>query len=65
MGIDDLKDPLAQIVQHKKMAEGQNGGLIWDAITDQFDAGKAAHGGTSISTSSIAGSLSEYHYCER
>jgi len=44
MGFDGFKDLLAQIVFLKQMAEGQDRGHIWDAITDQFDTGKAAHG---------------------
>ena len=43
MGFDGLKDLLAQIMLLQQVAEGQDRGLIRDAITNQLDAGKAAH----------------------
>ncbi len=45
MGIDRLKDLLAQLVLLKQVPEGQDRGLVLDSVTDQIDAGKAAHGG--------------------
>ena len=44
VGFDGFKDLLAQIVLLHQVAEGQDRGLVRDAISDQFDAGKAAHG---------------------
>jgi len=45
VGFDCLKDLFAQIVLLQQMPEGQDRGLIRNPIADQFDAGKAAHGG--------------------
>ena len=39
------KDLFAKLVLLQQVAEGQDRGLIRDPITDQLDAGKAAHGG--------------------
>lgn len=40
-----LKDQLPQLVFLQQVAEGQDRRLIRDPVTDQLDAGKAAHGG--------------------
>lgn len=45
MGFDGFKNLLAQLVLLQKVAEGQDRCLIRDSITDQLDAGKAAHRG--------------------
>jgi hypothetical protein len=45
VGFDRLKDLLAQLMFFQQMAEAQDRSLIRDSVTDQLDAGKAAHGG--------------------
>jgi hypothetical protein len=73
VGVDNLivevfceaVDLFAQIMPLKQMAEAQDRGLIRDPIADQLNARKTGMVGTSIKASSIAGSLSEYHSCNR
>jgi len=43
VGFDGLKDLLAQFMLLQRVAEGQDRGFNRDAITDQLDAGNAAH----------------------
>ena len=59
MGFDGLKDLLAQIMLLQQVAEGQDRGLIRDAITSLISSMPAKRRivGVSISASSIAGSL--------
>ena len=45
VSLDGLKDFLPQLVLLQQVAKGQDCGLIRDPVTDQLDAGKAAHGG--------------------
>jgi hypothetical protein len=45
VGFNGLKNMLTQSVLLKQVAEGEDRGLIRDSITDQLDAGKAAHRG--------------------
>ena len=45
VGFESLKDLLVQLVLLQQMAEGQDRRLIRDLVTDQLDAGQAAHGG--------------------
>ncbi len=45
VGFDGLKDLVAQLMLLQKVAEGQDGRLNRDPVTDQLDTGKAAHGG--------------------
>ena len=45
VSFNGLKDLLAQLVLLQQVAEGQDRGLIRDPVTDQLNAGKAAHGG--------------------
>jgi hypothetical protein len=42
---DGLKNLLTQPVLLQQVAKGQDHRLIWDLITGQLDADKAAHGG--------------------
>lgn len=44
VGADDLKDLLTQAELILQVAEGQDRRLIRDPVSDQVDAGKAAHG---------------------
>ena len=64
MGFDGLNDLVAQLMLLQKVAQGQDGRLIRDPVTDQLDTGKVAHGRDLDQASSIAGSLSEYR-CSR
>ena len=57
MGIDDLKDLLAQLVLLQQMAEGEDRHLIRDLVTDQLDTFKAPHNRHLIRGSSFVGSL--------
>ena len=43
MGFDGLQDLLAQLVLLQQVAKGQDRRFIRDPVTDQLDAGKAAH----------------------
>ena len=58
-------DPFAQLVILKQVVEGQDRGIIWESIAYLLDAGKAALGRYITRASSIAGSLSKYHWCNR
>jgi len=44
MGVDFLKDPLAEPVGLEKMAELANGGLIGDGFVPEVDSDEAPHG---------------------
>ena len=45
MSLDGLKDLLAKIMLLQQVTEGQDCVFIRDPVTDQLDAGKAAHRG--------------------
>ena len=65
VGLDRLEDFLPQVVLLEQMPDAEIRYLIRDLFADQFDAGETPHGGTSISASSMAGSLRLYHCCNR
>jgi hypothetical protein len=65
VGLDDIKDFLPQFVLLKQVPEAENRCLIRDLVAEQIDSSKRRMVGTSISASSMAGSLRLYHYCIR
>jgi hypothetical protein len=65
MGFDGLKNQLAQLVLLQQVAEGEDRGFVRDLSLISSMSAKRRIVSTTISASSMAGSLREYRYCNR